>query len=93
MKYFRLVPSSSVEDIRTFFDSIRNHAFGDRKLNTVCHGPKKRYRLEPFTSPTSTAICKTANKLQWNYFWLEFGIYLVRILKETKTILILTFFL
>jgi hypothetical protein len=45
MKYFRLVPSTWVEHIGTIFDSIRNHTLCDRRLNKVCHGLKKCYRL------------------------------------------------
>jgi hypothetical protein len=51
MKYLRLVPSSWVEHIRTIFDSIRNHALCDRRLNKVCHGLKKCYRLNILRRP------------------------------------------
>ena len=88
MRYFRLVPSLWVEHKRKFLDSIRNHAFCARRLKKVCHGLNKCHRLETFISPTAAELRNIASRLKWHYFWIAFGIYLVRILKETKTILV-----
>jgi hypothetical protein len=45
-------------------------------------------QVETFKSPTAAEIHNIASRIKWHYFWIAFGIYLVRILKETKTILI-----
>ena len=43
--------------------------------------------LETLISSAVVEMRNVASKLKWNYFSIPFGIYLVRILKETKTIL------
>jgi len=77
-----------MEHKRKFFDTIRDDVFCDRSLKKVCHGLNKYHRIGTFVSTTVAEIRNIASRLTWHYFWIAFGIYLPRILKETKTILI-----